>query len=71
MTIVPIIYIEYGCSKQDKYVVYNCPECKHAAKFRALDILLTVITLGVWWLIGYIVIFDKQKLYGKKQHKTL
>lgn len=59
----PSTHIEYGCSKRDGNVNYNCPECKHAAKFKALDMLLIFFTLGVWWPIGLIVI-PKPELYG-------
>ena len=54
--------IEYGC-RRDENVNYNCHECKHAAKFQTLDILLIFLTLGAWWLIGFIVI-PNTPIYG-------
>lgn len=46
-------YIDYGCSKTCTGQI--CPKCDSARKIAVIDMGLIVSTLGLWWIIGYIV----------------
>lgn len=52
-TLRPVIHIDYRCSKYGVGKV--CSECKRAKKFAVIDMVLIPVTLGGWWLLGYIV----------------
>lgn len=56
-------YIDYGCSKDGTGQI--CAECDRARRVAIIDRGLIISTLGVWWIIGYVVTRNaKPKLNG-------
>jgi hypothetical protein len=50
------IKIEYGCSKAGGQSASNCPECSTAIRMACADMLLTLFTLGLWSIIGILLL---------------
>lgn len=55
--------IDYGCSKN--VTGHICADCDRARRVAIIDKGLIISTLGVWWIIGYVVTRNaKPKLDG-------